>query len=279
MSLIKAAIIDKLSVERSGRRLGSGLVEVIATYLVDDVDVKDVNEVVLADLREVARDAWANGKEGALLPAIHVKAITKWLSLGDTTPSIMGSMMGDDDDEEDDEDKLFGAVGANSRLSTQLAKDKTEQGLSGVRLLCLSAAIELGRVPSVGEVVGALTFGSSPALSDLAKKQRKAGVATLSTILKDSSHLMLDLSGHFGGIVREYSERRQIQEASRVTQFWAETQSISPDEKCMAEYLREYFKKYPGRGLPEVLDVIVATRVERGKRKGTHSHSHSHSHN
>ena len=49
MSSLKAAIIDKLSVERSGRRLGSGLVEVIATYLVDDVEVKDVNELLSVD--------------------------------------------------------------------------------------------------------------------------------------------------------------------------------------------------------------------------------------
>lgn len=67
---LKRALSDKLGAERGGRRLGSGLrlVEVIIDYLVVDVEVKDANELVLADLRETAREAWAEKKDGAALP-------------------------------------------------------------------------------------------------------------------------------------------------------------------------------------------------------------------
>ena len=54
---VKDDIESKLSAERAGRKLGDGLLAVIVDYLVDVVEVKDVNEVVIKDLLEVATDA------------------------------------------------------------------------------------------------------------------------------------------------------------------------------------------------------------------------------
>ena len=58
-----------------------------------------------------------------------------------------------------------------------------------------------------------------------------------------------------------------IKEASRITQWWSETQTISNDSKIMMDYISEYFRKYAGRGLPEIVDIVVATRVS-GSRSG-----------
>ena len=48
----------------------------------------------------------------------------------------------------------------------------------------------------------------------------------------------------------------QIEEASRITQFWAETQAISADEVTIKDYITEFMKKYPCRGIPVVVDVL-----------------------
>jgi len=116
-------------------------------------------------------------------------------------------------------------------------------------------------VPASGEVIGQITYKAGPALSELAKNHRKAGTMTLSMILKEKTGLGKLLSSHFSGLIREYAERGLIAESSRITSFWTETQSISFDDNARAEYLTEYFKKHAGRGLPEIIDVILATRV------------------
>ena len=54
----------------------------------------------------------------------------------------------------------------------------------------------------------------------------------------------------------------QIEEASRITQFWAETQAISADEVTIKDYITEFMKKYPCRGIPVVVDVLLAQRVQ-----------------
>ena len=40
-----------LSEERGGKKLGDGLVSILVEYLVDEVEVKDVNEVKIKELK------------------------------------------------------------------------------------------------------------------------------------------------------------------------------------------------------------------------------------
>ena len=143
-----------------------------------------------------------------------------------------------------------------------LKSDKEAQGLSGVRIVTLAAALELGKVPGPGEVAANFSFGSDPRTADVTKRRKKAGIQTMYTILCDTKgDVRLMLNSHFVDVVREYSDRGMIQEASRITQFWAETQSVSQDNAVLVQYLMEYFKKYTGRGIPVIVDVLVAQRV------------------
>ena len=74
---------------------------------------------------------------------------------------------------------LFGSGEPTAREMAKLNEDKAAQRLSGLRLLRLSLALELGRVPAMGEVAGKVCYGSDPRISDMVKAQRKAGIPTM----------------------------------------------------------------------------------------------------
>ena len=62
------------------------------------------------------------------------------------------------------------------------------------------------------------------------KRQRKAGLATLHTILesKDGNRIQ-KLSSFFTNLIRDYSEAGCVQEASLLTQLWTEAQAFGRD--------------------------------------------------
>ena len=257
-----------LGQDRGGAKLGAGLVEVVVSYLVDVVKVKDVNEVTLANLKDSIDEAWANENDGQSLPKMHSRVVTSWLrgGAGIGISSARSADGGDELADDCDETVLFGVSEPSMRDVELLEKDKTAQGLSGTRILILSAAIELGRVPAAGEVLGKIGFKSDPRLSEMAKQQRKAGMVTLSKILDSSTgSVRRELQSHFGGLIRDFTEARFIVEASLISQWWSETQTVSGDDAVLVLYIKEWLRKYPGRGIPETLDVLLATRVSGTK--------------
>ena len=260
---IKEEIKTLLGTKRGDAELGAGLISIIVDYLVDAACIVDVKEVLVTEVRMHAVEAWETVKGGPL-PAVHERALTKWVR-GSAAVDVEGpSVNGTDGAFEDDlaDSALFCvSAPAENDLKT-LALDKSKQSLTGARILVLSCALELGRVATLGEVVGVVAYKSDPRLSELARKQKKAGVRTLSQILDGKAGLVRrELTQHFGSIIREYSEKGFIVEASSITQWWAETQALASDDSMMVDYIREYLRKYCGRGLPETVDVLIATRV------------------
>ena len=260
----------KLSETRGGRTLGGGVVKILVKYMVEVMVYVDVNECDLKDLPTVAAEAWPNLMEEALLPALTARDIKDWV-IAKPLPMLPGSTRsidgGDDLEDEADDSQLLCTETPNARDLMLLEKDKAAQGLSGARLIALSLAAELGRVPPIGNVVGFYAYKGCAQLSEMAKKQRKAGMQTLSQIL-EGKNVRRELETHFGNLIRDLSEMGSIQEASLLSRFWGEAQSISTDDKTLASYIREYFRKYSGRGIPEVIDVILATRVTGQREMG-----------
>ena len=264
-----ASITDRLTeiftkAGPGGGTIPAGFVDVLVGYLVDSVKVKEPKDVDLEFLYETASEAYAEMHDGGKLPAQTAAAIKKWVGVAKkpVKASSLASVTSEDgtEDEDDEIDHLFGAAGPTTRDLAKLAEDKKTHGFSGMRIVCLSVALELGRVPAPGEVAGSVFYGCDVRITDIAKKQKKAGVSTMQRIL-DGENVRLELNQHIVDVVRDYSERTQIQEASRITQWWAETQSLSQDDTVIQQYLLEYFKKYPGRGLPVTVDVLIAQRV------------------
>ena len=56
----------------------------------------------------------------------------------------------------------------------------------------------------------------------MAKSHRKVSIKTLS-VLAEEEDCRIKLDRHFVGLVRRYTERKQIEESSLITQFWGET--------------------------------------------------------
>jgi hypothetical protein len=264
---LKASMATLLGAERNGTVLPRVIVDVLVEYFVQVVEVKDVQEVDISNILEDATDAWARANDGDELPPFHVRKLSAFAGIKSSKNEV--KKLGDlkapsirlDEEDEDDLDVLFGDSGASDRELDTLQKDKDAQGISGARRICLSVGLELGRAPIGGEVLGKVFYGSHVTPTDLIKRNRKAGVKMLNSILNSGSNVRRDLSVHFGNLVRDYSGKQLIMEASLVTQWWAETQTISHDDKVLAAYITEYFMKYPGRGLPTTIDVVIATRV------------------
>ena len=82
------------------------------------------------------------------------------------------------------------------------------QGISGARGICLSVALELGKVPPIGNVVGSVIWGSDSRMVDLVKHSRKAGIVTMSKILDMESGMRREMNAHLTGVQREYAETR-----------------------------------------------------------------------
>ena len=206
---------------RAGNALPTSLIEVLITYLVDECEFTLVTELVIADLVGTSNDAWKNEKS-ADLPSAIAQIVKRWVAFAPApipkppstgTPDVGAGVGGavdradaTRDGAEEEIRELFGSSGATTRDLAKLAEDKAAQGISGVRLVIMSAALELARVPTAGEVIGYIFYGSNPVISDLVKKQRKAGLSTLSSILATSTHVRLDLNNHFTHLISLYSD-------------------------------------------------------------------------
>ena len=148
--------------------------------------------------------------------------------------------------------------------TTKAIGDINAQRISGLRMMGLGLALVSGFVHPAGESAE-LRYGSDMRLCSVIRQQRKAGVATLDDILKNKSRRELAL--HFSRLAKEYNDRHMIEEATLVSQFWAETSSaFEGDDSGLFVYMTEWMRTYAGRGIPKLLDtdLILRHRKEAG---------------
>ena len=255
------ALAARIAAFRSDRELAASYVEMIVTYLVGVAKVSDADQLIVGDLLDYAKEAWANENDGGKLPGIHARAIAAYLNKSSSVMEDHSFSSAKEDEEGEETEQLFGKSGATKRELKMLREDIEEQGISGMRIVCLSVALELGAVPSNGDVAGTMFYGSDPRISDIVKRRRKAGIATLSKLLESSKDVRRDVNAHISALIRDYSDRGLLAEASRINRVWIEAQAVCPTDKHLVEYFLEYLKKYPGRGLPVIVDTLIVARV------------------
>lgn len=280
-STTEAAFTALLSEERGGVKLPASVVKHLVKYYLETAELSDVKEFRMDHLVKDVNEAWMDQK-GESLPSMHADtaaawALGKWPAAAKTTvvsprPAVEAGAPASEKPAalEDEDMALFGSSGPTARETAQLKADKQAQGLSGVEIAVLALALELGSIPPAGDVIGQFRYGSEPRLFKLAKDQRKAGMATLGTIIADDDFDRL-MSTHLTGLIREYSARGEVTQASLITSWWSETQAVAPTAKMKAEYVSEYMKRYGGRGLPTPVDILIATRVSSGLGSGAAS--------
>ena len=145
-------------------------------------------------------------------------------------------------------------------------EDIKAQGISGARILALSLALMSGHVHPMGDSAE-LRYASDLRLCPLIRQQRKAGVQSLDDILKAKNKRELFL--HYTRLAKEYNDRKMIEEATLVSQFWAETSAaFEGDDVGLFVYIVEWNRSYGGRGIPKLLDTDLILRNRKHAEGG-----------
>ena len=261
MTSLEDALTLKLSEERVGRTLPEPLVEVLVKYLIEDCLIKDVTKVKLDDLVSTGRDAWSSIMSSAL-PGLHDRELVAWVGRVPAKISGDGAFVEKDASEAINEDttELFGEHGATATELNKLKDDISIQKICGARILGLTLSLQTGRLHGSGDIIGIVRYGCDVRVSETVKRLRKAGLRMMNDILEAKDSPRMALNDHFTDIVRAYSESGKIQEAHLVTNMWTEVQSVCQSDELLRLYLKEWFKKYPGRGIPQPIDLILLVR-------------------
>jgi len=206
---------------RHGRVLPQAVVEVLKTYFEEVVVIKDVSEVEIEELHVWAEDAWADAKKGAVWPR-RFEAVVKAWAMGSSSKKVLSTpssaktsrrlsvqvekVKADDVDEEDTL-LLFGRIDPPARDTLLLQSDMEKQGLTGERVVCLSAGIELGTPVSMSELQGETFYKSDARVCKMARERKKAGVPTLAKILEGKTKdVRAQLQSHFSHLIRDLTD-------------------------------------------------------------------------
>ena len=261
---------ELFATERGGQKLTALVAELLADHYLESIQIDDVSGVVMDEVLESAGEAWEEAY-GRALPKVRAREIESWAAAkrmgAETKPKsktvakppspVLHLAAGMGASEAD----LFGDKGPTDRERAQLDDDEKSQGLTGEQIVQLAIAIELGSIPVLGDVLGVVRYGSDPRLCEQVRKAKKGGIATLQSILGNTGgSVVRELTSHFSNLIREYSQDGEVLQASNLNSWWSETQQVAASPKMLVEYIKEYFRKYSGRGLPVTVDVLIATR-------------------
>ena len=161
------AIVLRLSEKRGGNTLPAKAIKTTANYLAGNVGLEDAQEFSFLDLPSIVDEAWEK-IESEKTPDFVRRKVARWVN------NDPGEKMGGDatvmvsaDEEVEDTETICGPSGGNPRGLKTLAEDKLKQMLTGMRIVILALALELGRVPGAGDVSGVVFYGSDPRLSEM----------------------------------------------------------------------------------------------------------------
>ena len=282
---VEEAIGQILQQEQNGVKLPAAVLMATLNYLIDEVKVGSLDELpvdVPAEMLEIFAEAWKN-ENGKDMPAMVARRAKKWLGLagaglaplsnaldlahgGEASAAIpskplTSAALGDtmSGTTTADPEGLMAGVMVSSHDMVRAVQDATKQRISGMRILALSVALEVGRCVPLGSV-SAMVYGSNARLFDLVKQSRKAGVDTLGSIISEKSKVKIGT--HFTSLMSDYMTRGMAEEASIISSFWVEAQqNFDADWDALFEYLDAYFKTFSGRGLPVNFDMNIAWRI------------------
>ena len=89
-------LIDVLSTERNGVKLGGAVIKVVVAHLVNVVELDDVDQLAnqIEDLESLAKEAWDSQKSKPM-PDFYAREIAKWIPDPIRSVVTLGSPFGD----------------------------------------------------------------------------------------------------------------------------------------------------------------------------------------
>lgn len=283
-SAVEALVELTLDAERHGVYLQGGLVEPLLKHLVHTLNVKRVPRDLPESLEEwmkCAEEAFeADSKE---LPGAFEVRLRRWvrgdgLGLGGAastkemppTKSVGGLLGGKGSYDligielgmtSMAVEEQFGEHNIDLHTRPHAVSDMKAQGMSLTQILALTVGLETGKLHPVADVSG-FTYGTDIRTCELVTRLKKAGVATLSSLLKEGK--VVPVVAHLNSLLRDFSLHGQMREAALLSSWLQEWQQMFVGEETVAiAYLTEYFRTYPGRGLPTEFDFRIFFRVQK----------------
>ena len=286
---VEATVNAVVRAVRNEVKLHSALADKTVPFLMVYAEGETLEEV-LASLpatpkawTETFAEAWAAVAE-TQMPSMVSDRAAVWAGVGKTPPppaaaaaaafggegaagrgGAAGSISGSGPFGDDYLAKMMEGLNVSEHDKTKLINDVTVQRISGLRILSLSLSLMSGHVHPLGEAAE-LRYGSDMRLCPLVKAQRKAGVESLDDLLKAKNKR--HVAQHFTRLAKEYNDRQMIEEATLVSQFWAETSAaFEGDDSGLFTYMLEWNRHYAGRGIPKLLDTDLILR-NMGRKGG-----------
>ena len=143
-----------------------------------------------------------------------------------------------------------------------------QQGLEPAQVVALSASIELGQRVSPNDVRGIGAFKTDPRNLPIVKAVAKYNNNTFTKIVDRSDPR--ELVAHLTDLARDFASAGDATQAMLVSSFLSEAQvCFMNDAKGLFRYIKNFFRVYPGQGLPVVFDDRMATRARNESRDST----------
>ena len=166
------------------------------------------------------------------------------------------------------------AAAEESALTEVQVAELTKQNLSSAGALALSVSLLTGYVvtdkdlASGGSVFEGAIYGRNPSTVKCVR-QAKDDPGSLHHALKSGERSVV--VQHLRNLGKDYRERDMLAEASLILEFSSGLGDITEDKQFFT-YIERFFRKYPGRGLPELpLDRILRDDVYREHERSVES--------
>ena len=290
MSSVAAKVDDFLLATRNECVLQGGLVRKLKEYLVDTLEVSEVPRDLPDTVEEwvaTAQDAFG---DDTTLPAVFEARLKRWLA-GGTTPrsgtgphgglspshglgadggatpgpfTLLAAELGTTAGAIQDD---FDELSITTHTRDKAISDMKAQGMLPTRTFALSLSLETGRVHPASELSG-MTYGCDVRATTLVKDLRKAKIPLLSTALEAGK--MATVNSHLNGLLRDLAAHGKMHEAALLSGWMQEWGQMFQGEDALAiAYLVEYFRVFPGRGLPTPFDYGIMFRVQKSAGAGS----------
>ena len=281
---IKKLVVTALEQDHHGVALQGGLVKPLAAYLVGALKVERIPQD-LPDTQEewlkTANEAFEANEES--LPGAFETRLRRWLkgdglkeaSAGKETsmPHKSGGGLGSKALGHYDTlafelgvtpaavEEQFDDHSVDLHTRAHAVSDMKAQGMPLTQILALTVGLETGKIHPAADVTS-FTYGSDIRTSELVTRLKRAGVSTLTSLLKEGK--VVPVAAHLNSLLRDFSLHGQMREAALLSSWMQEWQQMLVGEEAVAiAYLTEYFRSYPGRGLPTEFDFRIFFRACR----------------
>ena len=278
---VKKLVVTALEQDHHGVALQGGLVKPLAAYLVGALKVERIPQDLPDTLEEWLKTAnEAFEADGASLPGAFETRLRRWLKgdgLRETSGKDMplksvgglGSRVHGHYDTLAFElgvtpaavEEQFDDHSVDLHTRAHAVSDMKAQGMPLTQILALTVGLETGKIHPAADVTS-FTYGSDIRTSELVTRLKRAGVSTLTSLLKEGK--VVPVAAHLNSLLRDFSLHGQMREAALLSSWMQEWQQMLVGEEAVAiAYLTEYFRSYPGRGLPTEFDFRIFFRVQK----------------